>query len=89
MIEHVCGPWCMDYCYTCKKHEPLTPDYFEACAECLHVFETEQDLVDAHNAMIRSMAVTHPGEKVNLTERPPYVKLGDKIYSCPLCLHDF
>lgn len=85
MSEHKCSADCKDYCYSCKRHEPLPPEYYRMCGECFHVFETEKGLVESHNALIRSMAVAVPGQD----ERPPYAKLGGPIWSCPLCLHDF
>lgn len=89
MSEHKCGPWCEDYCYSCRKHEPFTNDSYQGCSECLHVFETEKELVDKHNEVIRRMATEPqaPFKPVGLTKRT--VKRGKEVLCCPLCIHDF
>lgn len=78
---HKCGPWCADYCYTCNRHEPVPPDYYRICIECFHVYATEQELIDAHNALALSMA-----EGAHET---PTVSRGVDVFSCPKCIHDF
>jgi len=51
---------------------------YHRCFECTHLFQTEQDLVDAYNEMLyRISPLLSP------------VVIGKDINSCPYCAHDF
>jgi hypothetical protein len=60
-----------------------TPCY-QYCLECGHVYVTEQDLMDAYNAIIREMRKTSE-EPEHLQEKTS----GKDIYFCQCCIHDF
>lgn len=49
-------------------------DTYRECGECWHVFQTEEDLINA------AIVVGYPAE-LTMT--------GDTIYACPECDHDF
>lgn len=79
---HKCGPHCNDYCYSCGRHEPVPLDgYYRICAECFHVYVTEQELIDGHNALVLSMAEG--------MHEVPTVSRGVDVFACPKCIHDF
>ena len=65
-----------DWCFTHQRREPTTPTTYRVCGECWHVFETEQELVDAANRWDLP-----PGEQ-------PFTA-GEIIFACPECGHDF
>lgn len=77
LVKHVCSPVCDDYCFACNRHEPLPSEYYRTCAECLHSFVTEAELVDAHNKVLEGIPRSVP------------VTMGDQVSCCPFCIHDF
>lgn len=86
-VAHVCDPRCDDYCYSCNRHEPIPPEYYRMCHECFHVYVTEKELVDEHNALLRNLGATVAG-LVSL-EKPLFIKAGIDVWTCPKCIHDF
>lgn len=57
---------------------------YQRCLECGAVYETKQDLVNAHNETIESFKT---GGSLDAKIRP--VTLEDNITFCGECLHDF
>lgn len=68
------GP--ITHCWTHHVDEPTTDSTYRVCGECLHVFETAQDLVDADALVWLEM-----GE--------PRRNKPEDIFCCPYCVHDF
>lgn len=67
------------FCWIHNEFEPFDPkvDYW-ACGECMHVYRTAADLVEANNKM---------ADFIHL-ESIKTDKAAD-ISVCPLCTHDF
>lgn len=64
----------------CSIHnvdEPRDDDTFQVCFECNHVYQTEQDLLDSHNA------------DLVLYGEEPRSELGFLRFFCGECVHDF
>lgn len=63
--------------------EPDQPGDYKACGECLHVWRTEA-------AFARDVADLYAELRAH-SDWPPNIPLPplDRIYSCPLCAHDF
>lgn len=59
----------------CAYHNAAEPYVDDApiCGECWHQFQSDQDLVDQHNA--------EPGIRQAAT--------AADVFACPLCTHDF
>lgn len=80
-----------DYCWYHHALEPMTATTYRVCGECFHVFETAQELVDAHNVVIDQIN-NEPRERgyksMNLAARKT-VETVHLIYACPFCVHDF
>jgi len=49
---------------------------YRACAECMHVFQSAEELVEAYNRGVEEHGITPIHE-------------ADLIYFCPLCTHDW
>ena len=69
-----------EFCYF-HGWEPDLPGDYRACLECAHIFRTEQELVDAHNAILEEM-------KKYGDVGPPATN-AEEIWACPHCTHDF
>jgi hypothetical protein len=63
------------FCAIHYVNEMIYSDTHQVCYECKHVFQTEQELVEATRLL---------GNCENNSAR-----VGELIYSCPECLHDF
>jgi len=50
---------------------------YRECGECWHVFQTEEQLVNARNRVWEEMGSSHRVVK------------GNEVYACPECAHDF
>lgn len=63
--------------------EPITKDTFRVCGECWHAWTAEALLAD-HNAILDEIDKEHgPGNAgAHLTD-------PEKVFACPLCIHDF
>lgn len=87
----------------CQWHyveEFIDDDTFQVCPECFHVYQTEQDLLDAHNVQLASM-VKDEAFMATFTdlivsqfapgalEYGPRSELGNLRYFCGFCIHDF
>lgn len=78
----------------CAVHgyEPVPPDAFRICVECGHVYASEQELLDAHNAVLLQIQ-THSRLQWQRGDEPPYVYhaavSADQVHCCPLCTHDW
>ena len=67
-----------DWCHEHMVREPSQDGDFQACYECGHVYRTEQELLDVHNAVMEAY-----GE-------PPRSGLGERLRTfCGHCMHDF
>ena len=82
----------LDYCYACGQYEDSLRA-FHVCFECNHVFKTEQDLIDGHNAILDDLnkeELCAWGEEKPIERTPlPHVTSAKEVHSCPLCIHDF
>ena len=65
-------------CVIHNVEEVAYTDTYRECGECWHVFQTEEDLINA------ALAVGYP---IHFTSDRPLT--GDTIYACPECAHDF
>ena len=77
-----------DFCWSHYANEPITEDIYLVCFECKHAFQTEQELIDAHNAILHqplSHSVDPDWEGTVL----PDVASGQEVFCCPHCVHDF
>lgn len=72
--EGICASMCMG----CMECEPTREDDFKYCGECLHVFRTPKELVDAHMEVMKRV-------DPHYFVRPA----ATDIYLCPVCNHDF
>jgi hypothetical protein len=76
---HGCGaPGCrpLEHCFSHSVDEPVAGDDWHCiCFECGHLYQTEDELVEAYNR----------GGKLIEAE----VDNADEIYFCPYCLHNF
>lgn len=73
-----------EYCHVHNMEETDLPGDYRACGECSHIFRTEQELVNAHNEMLRQARGRCPSE--------PWMAdaaAGGEITVCPHCTHDF
>lgn len=87
--------WGLDYCWICHRYEDSLHAY-KVCFECGHVYRSEQDLVDEHNKVLAEMDETVDvfsgyGDEPVRTDRyvRTPVELGETIWTCPMCCHDF
>jgi hypothetical protein len=64
------------HCLIHDSFEPDMPGDYRACGECWHVYRSEWELLIAHNALA-------------LMWGEPLETDGSRVYSCPLCCHDF
>lgn len=81
---------CDNFCWGCCKCEPCREGDFLVCGECLHVFRTSQELLDLHNEILRHLH--YDVQDVTQPLTPPPLKLETdptKVFSCPICAHDF
>jgi hypothetical protein len=65
------------HCYFHMVDEP-DENAVLVCGECMHAFQTEREVIDAHNTM--------------LGEISPVLVLAvtmSDVTACPLCAHDF
>ena len=69
----------------CALHgyEPIPPGYYRVCGECHHAYATGQDLVDAHNQVVRRLWVADEESPSVLAAKP------EDVPFCPLCTHDW
>ena len=64
-------------CFSHDVDEPRDADTYEVCFECNHVYQTEADLLAAHNRTLLA------------NKERPRTELGSLAYFCAECLHDF
>lgn len=71
------------HCSGCGEDEDLEPCYLR-CFECGHIFPTAEDLLANHNQVIAEMNKYYHWE-------PPmaYDTDVDRVFCCPVCIHDF
>lgn len=88
---HKPGPSCLGtHCYYHNVDEYIgvkRNSYYIVCFECNHVFQTEQELIDAVNKSLEEMAEQSVREGWEPFEFTPVTK-GDDIRACPFCIHD-
>jgi hypothetical protein len=70
------------WCAIHDEKEPVYDDTYLVCFECKHVFPTPMAVVNADLQLQIDL-------NYNTGYVPVQVRPVDKIYSCPLCLHDF
>lgn len=78
-----------DHCYYHHEDEPVHDgDYYHICYECKHAFRTPEELLAAENQLRLAIASDpydwHGGPVPYMPETDP-----GKVFSCPLCNHDF
>jgi hypothetical protein len=83
------------WCYHHHAYEDADP-LFRQCFECKHIYNTEQDLVDAHNSemlySIKYFRDHYPEEDVypeDYVYEPLTIANTAEINSCPYCIHDW
>lgn len=72
--EGICQSMCMGH----MECEPCREGDFINCPECLHIFRTPKELVDAHMKVMDKLS-DHAFVRPAATD----------IHSCPVCAHDF
>lgn len=79
-----------DMCWSHNVNEPANEETYRICFECNHVFQTEDDLVNAHNAKVEEMRMDGPGGDFEWeVAYIPLAQRGSDIHCCPFCIHDF
>jgi len=83
------------HCSGCGEDEPLEPCYLR-CFECGHIFNTAEDLLREHNAIIDSLNRQYPhagcpvcDENWDLATPVPHETDASQVWTCPVCIHDF
>lgn len=72
------------HCWIHDVDEFETPTTYRVCFECKHVYQAEQELVDAYNRVVTEMNASGKGEEpISLRAS------AEEIYFCQLCMHDF
>jgi hypothetical protein len=92
------------HCWIHNVDEVEQNDFpYHRCHECGHLFLTEQEMVDAHNAVIRKMRMnyikpplmdrangeTNGVQEMDMSSSFPIVHSASQVYCCPHCTHDF
>ncbi|WP_431911643.1 hypothetical protein [Nonomuraea jabiensis] len=78
-----------DFCWSCYKDEPIPEGgAYQVCFECSHVYVTWEDLVDTYNVRTLATNKAHP-EFAPLALLVSSPESAERIFHCPLCLHDF
>jgi hypothetical protein len=65
------------HCYFHMIDEP-DENAVLVCGECMHAFQTESEVVDAHNVIMREVSAA-----------PVLAVTTSDVWACPLCTHDF
>jgi hypothetical protein len=65
--------------------EPIPHDVYRLCGECGHAYTTANDLLDAYNF---ETDVINGAMSMFDSPIPHETDVG-RIYSCPLCTHDW
>lgn len=84
----ICESWCWGH-MTC---EPLPKDnsHYQVCGECMHVFVTAEDLLNAHNEKGRESHERLKDDPMfGSSEEFKPTENVDEVFFCPVCIHDF
>ena len=66
-----------DFCMSHYRCEPMTESTYTVCGECGHAFDTADDLLRDHNAVLVELGIDR-------IDTDP-----EKVWVCPHCTHDF
>lgn len=73
-----------EWCHIHWRHEPPLPGDYMVCGECWHVWRTVWDFYLSELEIARQMFADDPS--IDGIWMPADLT---KVYSCPLCAHDF
>lgn len=87
MTAHECG---LTDTHCCIHHidEGWDETSYLWCMECGHVYQTEQELVDAYNRKVSEMN-REMGVFFSYGTPLAFVSSAEDIHFCQYCLHDF
>lgn len=77
-----------NFCWSHCQIEVFTETSLRMCGECWHVFQSEQELIDAYNDNAPKEPLLAPGD-TEPTPPPEPVTSVDQIFFCPHCIHDW
>lgn len=82
----------MEWCYSHHEYEDASGEIYLVCGECLHIYRSAEDLVNAYNHEANVMA-DRWAELLVGAAPPPVRNLtpeqANLIGFCQFCLHDF